>query len=98
MRFKIDDTSFAFVNCFLSKGDNVRKRVDLINRILEEAFELSKGLYSTKEHDVVFLLGNLNFKIGVDRKSAIEALGVNNLEHLVNYDDLNVFWQTDTEE
>ena len=39
LRFKIDETSFAFINCHLEAGEGqVVKRVEMLQTILAEAF------------------------------------------------------------
>lgn len=39
VRFKVDDTTFAFFNCHLSAGKgNVESRADMMRMILQQAF------------------------------------------------------------
>ena len=45
MRFQIDDTTFAFLNCHLASGeDSVHKRTEMVNLILDMAFSKAKAL------------------------------------------------------
>jgi len=43
LRFQIDRTSFAFINCHLEAGEGqVVKRVEMLQTILEESFRQTK--------------------------------------------------------
>jgi len=51
MRFKIDETTFALLNCHLKAGEgNVHERVEMLSLILENTFFRSKGFPKDAEH------------------------------------------------
>ena len=71
LRFKIDETTFAFLNCHLASGDgNINKRTDMLESILDEAFSKAKGLPKAANHHSTFLFGDLNFRVNVSNKVA----------------------------
>jgi hypothetical protein len=83
MRFKIDDTTVAFLNCHLSSGKGeVEKRADMLRMILEQAFKKAKGLYKAAEHDVIFIFGDLNFRIDLKNQDARDAILNGNIDYL----------------
>ena len=48
LRFKIDDISFAFLNCHLKSGKGVVvQRTEMLKTILDQAFKKARGLYKT---------------------------------------------------
>lgn len=51
MRFKIDATTFAFLNCHLKAGEGkVYERVEMLSHILENTFLKNKGFARDDEH------------------------------------------------
>ena len=51
MRFKIDATTFAFLNCHLKAGEgHVNERVDMLSQILEQTLLRKKGFIRDEEH------------------------------------------------
>lgn len=53
MRFRIDQTSFAFLNCHLESGEgNVLKRLDMLKTILEKTFTENKFAPDVAHHDI----------------------------------------------
>jgi len=49
LRFKIDGTSFAFINCHLQSGQgNVIRRVEQLLTVLDHAFLKEKGFPKTE--------------------------------------------------
>ena len=89
LRFKIDETSFAFLNCHLASGaGNINQRTDMIEAILDEAFIKAKGLPKAANHHSTFLFGDLNFRVNLDNKVARQAVVEGKLENLLQYDEL----------
>jgi len=90
MRFKIDDTTFAFLNCHLSSGKGeVEKRSEMLRMILSQAFSKARGLYKAAEHDVIYIFGDLNFRIDLKNKEARQAILESNLTYLKQYDEFS---------
>lgn len=89
LRFKIDDTTFAFLNCHLSAGKGeVEKRAEMLKMILEQAFKKAKGLYDAYDHDVIFIFGDLNFRLELKNKDARDAILSENIDYLKQFDEL----------
>ena len=64
MRLRIDQTSFAFLNCHLKSGEgNVLKRLDMLKTIIEKTFAELKLSPEFANHDILLLFGDLNFRI-----------------------------------
>ena len=69
LRFNIDDTSFAILNCHLKSGKAVAvQRTQMLKTILDQAFIKAKGLYKTQDHDIVYVFGDLNFRVDLKNK------------------------------
>jgi len=93
MRFKIDDTSFAFLNCHLKSGEgNVVKRVEMLQTILSSAFVEQKGMPGLDKHSIVMAFGDLNFRVQCDYQTAINAFQSNDYRFLLAHDELNYLW------
>ena len=91
LRFKIDETTFAFLNCHLASGDgNINKRTDMLESILDEAFIKAKGLPKAIQHHTTFLFGDLNFRVNLKNNVARQAVKENKIEHLKQYDELTI--------
>ncbi|CDW90862.1 domain and endonuclease exonuclease phosphatase family protein [Stylonychia lemnae] len=66
VRFKLDDTNMMFLNCHLMSGKGKgSKRTDEINFIFDNAFktESKSRRLGFEHHDMVFLFGDLNYRI-----------------------------------
>ena len=73
IRFKVDQTTFAFLNCHLEAGEGqVYKRVEMLSAIMEKAFLTKIGFQQT-HNMVVFVFGDLNFRVSLDFAKAKEA-------------------------
>lgn len=95
MRFKIDDTSFAFLNCHLKSGEgNVAKRVEMLQTILSSAFVEQKGMPGLDKHSIVMVFGDMNFRVQCDYQTAINAFMSNDYRFLLAHDELNYLWQS----
>ena len=83
MRFKIDDTTFAFLNCHLKAGEgNVNERVEMLSTILEYTFLRNKGFPRDEEHQVLVVFGDLNFRVSLDNSKAREVVSRKDVEYL----------------
>lgn len=66
MRLRIDQTSFAFLNCHLASGEGkVIKRLDMLRDIIDKIFADIKLSSQFANHDILFLIGDLNFRIAM---------------------------------
>lgn len=84
LRFRIDETTFSFLNCHLASGSGeVSQRTEMVKTILDSAFSKAKGLPKAAEHNCVFLFGDLNFRVNIDNRIAREALRERKLDHLL---------------
>jgi len=66
VRFNLDDTSVMLMNCHLMSGKNKgTQRTDELNFIFDNAFknESRNRKYSVENHDLVFIFGDLNYRI-----------------------------------
>ncbi len=89
MRFKIDATTFAFLNCHLKAGEGkVSDRVEMLSNILEETFLRNKGFPRDEEQPVVVIFGDLNFRVSLENQKAREAVMRNDIEYLKQFDEL----------
>ena len=84
LRFRVDETTFAFFNCHLASGSGeVHKRTEMANTIVQSAFAKAKSLPRAMEHNCVFLFGDLNFRVNLDNQVAREAVREKKLTHLL---------------
>jgi len=83
MRFRVDNTSFAFLSCHLASGDAIKSRTEMIKLILQEAFSKAKTLPRVMAHNCVFLFGDLNFRVSLSNAAAREALREKKIPHLL---------------
>lgn len=90
IRFKYSDTSFCFVNAHLSAGiNNVEDRANdymSINKSISFV-----GGRSIQQHDSIFWLGDLNYRISLDNlevRSELADQRSNYIERLLKYDQL----------
>jgi synaptojanin len=71
LRFKLDDTPIMLLNCHLMSGKGKgNKRTDELNFIFETAFkaESKNRKLCMENHQVVFLFGDLNYRINLPRE------------------------------
>jgi hypothetical protein len=89
IRFRIENTSFAFLNCHLASGNGeIHKRTEMVRSILDEAFSKAKTLPRAMAHNCVFLFGDLNFRVNLDNYRAREAVREKKIDHLLQYEEL----------
>ena len=76
VRFKVDDTSIMLLNCHLVSGKNKGvKRTDELNHIFENAFKQEdyNRKYCIEKHSMVFLFGDLNYRINLPNETVRNA-------------------------
>ena len=84
LRFRIDETTFAFFNCHLASGTGeVYKRTEMVRTIIQEAFCKAKTLPRAMAHNCLFLFGDLNFRVNLDNHVAREAIREKKIAHLL---------------
>ena len=89
LRFRIDETSFAFLNCHLASGNGeIHKRTEMVRTILHEAFLKAKSLPRSLAHNCVFLFGDLNFRVNLSNEVVRSAIKDKRIEHILQYDEL----------
>jgi len=101
-RLVIDDSSLCFINCHLAAGQqHVRSRNADVAAILDEKelFPSSKSSDSTAyvgggdgsmvmDHEIVFLNGDLNYRIDQRRDAVVSAVTAGQFEQLLAHDQL----------
>ncbi|KAL4075459.1 Endonuclease/exonuclease/phosphatase [Scleroderma citrinum] len=103
-RLVVDDSSLCFINCHLAAGQNhVRQRNADVTAMLEEksVFPVSDDVDEEPlayvgggdgsmvlDHEIVFLNGDMNYRIDQRRESVIAAIHSGDLESLLVHDQL----------
>ncbi|EMD31787.1 hypothetical protein CERSUDRAFT_127167 [Gelatoporia subvermispora B] len=102
-RFVVDDTSVCFINCHLAAGQHhVRQRNADIAAILEdktvlpeseavdEALAYVNGGNGSMvlDHEVIYVNGDMNYRIDQRREAVISAIKADDLESLLVHDQL----------
>ncbi|KAF9224616.1 DNase I-like protein [Gyrodon lividus] len=102
-RFVVDDSSLCFINCHLAAGQHhVRQRNADVAAFLEErdVFSPSDGVEvplayvgggdgsMVLDHEIVFLNGDLNYRIDQRRDAVVSAIEVGDFESLQTHDQL----------
>lgn len=103
-RFVIDDTSICFINCHLAAGQHhVRQRNADVAAMLEEksVFPESDAVEEplayvnggdgsmVLDHEMVFMNGDMNYRIDQRREAVVTAVKAGELESLLAHDQLN---------
>ena len=94
VRFKLDDTSIMFMNCHLMSGKGKgSKRTEEISLIMDNVFknESKTKRVSVADHNMVFLFGDLNFRIQNTNEVVRKAVQFKDINSLKEYDELNSF-------
>lgn len=104
VRFLFEDTSFCFINCHLDSGSTIldyRKRSQQIGEIFASAFVKDRGTsgyaYSVLNHQVKVVLGDLNFKIGLDTIACRKLVASKDYEELHKHEEFSRYTQKDSE-
>ncbi|KAI0666162.1 DNase I-like protein [Trametes maxima] len=102
-RFTVDDTSVCFINCHLAAGQHhVRQRNSDAQGIVEDdtlnaessaaseavAFINGGDGSMVLDHEIVFMNGDMNYRIDQRREATIASIRAGDLEHLVIHDQL----------
>ncbi|THG99615.1 hypothetical protein EW145_g7230, partial [Phellinidium pouzarii] len=102
-RLVIDDTSICFINCHLAAGQgHVRARNTDVAAVLEEKEVFPLSSLSAEpiayvgggdgsmvlDHEIVFLNGDLNYRIDQRRDATVAAIAAGQLEMLLAHDQL----------
>jgi hypothetical protein len=91
VRFQLDDTNVMLMNCHLMSGKNKgSKRTDELNFIFDNAF---KGVgknrkYCFENHSMIFIFGDLNYRICLQNEIVRPAIQNKNYEILKKHDEL----------
>ncbi|KAG8702323.1 hypothetical protein FRC09_004804, partial [Ceratobasidium sp. 395] len=108
-RFVLDDTSFCFLNCHLAAGQkHVRERNQDLASILEERSVFPTAVHDMApasfvsggdgsmvlDHEVVFLNGDLNYRIDQRRDIVVPSIQSGELDVLLAHDQLLKEMQT----
>lgn len=91
LRFKLDDTTIALVNCHLQSGNNKGSlRTDEINNIFDNAFknEPDGKKYQLYQHDMIYLFGDLNYRITLPNDTVRAACKRRDWEYLKQHDEM----------
>ncbi|KAH0839417.1 Endonuclease/exonuclease/phosphatase [Lanmaoa asiatica] len=101
-RFVIDDSSLCFINCHLAAGQHhVRQRNADVAAFLEETnvfpsepveeFGYVGGGDGSMvlDHEIVFLNGDMNYRIDQRRDAVVAAIQANDLDTLLTHDQLH---------
>ena len=71
LRFKVNDSTLAFINVHMQKGNGkIPQRNAQLKMLIDDAFENVKGISRAFDHNFMFVLGDLNFRVARDNKSA----------------------------
>ncbi|EKM58956.1 uncharacterized protein PHACADRAFT_249089 [Phanerochaete carnosa HHB-10118-sp] len=103
-RFVVDDTSICFINCHLAAGQShVRQRNADIAAFLEDRELFASEVSMLEEpvafinggdgsmvldHEIVFLNGDMNYRIDLRRDAAVADVKAGNFQHLMAQDQL----------
>ncbi|KAH9887700.1 DNase I-like protein [Cubamyces lactineus] len=102
-RFVVDDTSVCFINCHLAAGQHhVRQRNADAQAIVEDntllpevspadeivAYVNGGDGSAVLDHEIVFMNGDMNYRIDQRREAVIAAVKAGDLEHLLIHDQL----------
>lgn len=94
IRFSVFDSSnsLCFVNSHLAAGkSHVDKRnTDYINIISSLSFQLEKQKYSVLDHKQIFWLGDLNYRIDLERDEILKKVEDQDFATLLTYDQLTI--------
>ena len=91
VRFKLDDTKIMLLNCHLMSGKKKgSKRTDELNMIFENAFKFEgrNRQYCIENHHIVYIFGDLNYRINQANEVVRPALAKGDIEALKEHDEL----------
>jgi hypothetical protein len=86
IRFNYLDSSFAFSCGHFAAGSSHNKdRVNELSEILNKTFPFNKDT-RFKDHNIIFIMGDLNFRIDLDYDGCVKLINSRNLPQLLQYD------------
>jgi synaptojanin len=86
IRFDYLDTSFAFSTGHFAAGSSANSsRISELTEILNRNFPLYKEA-KFKDHNIMFIFGDLNFRCDIDYHSCLSLIKAKNLPQLLQYD------------
>jgi hypothetical protein len=91
LRFKLDDTSILLMNCHLMSGKKKgSKRTDELNIIFENAFKFEgkNRNFCVEKHHIVFIFGDLNYRINLPNEVVRPAVSKVDYNLLKDSDEL----------
>lgn len=91
IRFRLHDTTICFVNSHLAAHTEEYERRNQDFRDISSRLNFRSGetQYSISEHDIVFWLGDLNYRIcDIESDDCKRMIQFGQLEELMNYDQL----------
>ncbi len=88
-RFEFSSTSIAVSCGHLAAGSSSKNsRINELTDILSKHFPFYKEK-SFREHDLMIIFGDLNFRIDLEYNTCLQFIKNKNLAHLAEYDQLN---------
>ena len=89
IRLKLRNKSICFLNCHLASGqENTAEREKQATKVLEETFRNANQ--RVFDHDIVYLFGDLNFRIDLPTETIFSLLRSVSVDTLRNKDQLSV--------
>ncbi len=89
VRFSYQDTTLAFSCGHMAAGSsNNSSRISELTDILSRNFPIYKEL-KFKEHNAMFVFGDLNFRIDLEYNTCLNLIKNKNLSQLIQYDQFN---------
>ena len=92
VRLRLSGQSVCFLNCHLASGqENVGEREEQAKKILKETFTST-----VLDHDIVYLFGDLNFRIDLPKESVFSLLRSMSVDRLRHHDQLSTLRTSDS--
>ena len=91
VRFKLDDTNIMLMNCHLMSGKKKgSKRTDEVNFIFDNAFKFEgkNRNFCVENHQIVFIFGDLNYRINLPNEVVRPAISKGEYNLLKEHDEL----------
>lgn len=86
VRFDYLDTSFAFSSGHFAAGSSANSsRISELTEVLNKNFPIHK-IPKFKDHNIMFVFGDLNFRCDIDYQSCLNLIKAKNLPQLLQYD------------
>jgi hypothetical protein len=103
VRFKIADTTFCFLNCFLEPGQSSearQKRSWMLKEICADSFKQERGTiyqyFDVHEHDIKVFFGDMNFRSeAVDFDLCLQQIAAQSYNELLKKDEFYLHREKD---